>query len=157
MNKNENVKTYREILIFAQMAAAWLKANPAKTKFAYALNRLLVQVPAIETDAQEALADIDVDHAAIDAQGVVLSEPGGAYKFTKDDLKLRNTERRAYFDREQFEISPHYVREPPATLTEFELETFAGFVIDHETVRRVQSEREDELEELEQAALAAAE
>jgi len=133
--------SYRRLLEFSQVAQSWLQRNPAKTKFQYALNRVMAQLAKVETEAQEALGDIDVEHCSEDAQGNVILE-NNAYKFTKEKFKLRNKERREYFDLPQFEVVPYFATKVPDTLTEYELTVFADLVIAPDVLRRIEVDRE---------------
>jgi hypothetical protein len=142
MTETNGHKTYRDVLIFAQVAQNWLKENPQRTKLAYALDRLLVQVRKIETKAQEALSEIDLEYCATDESGVVKQDYNGNLSFERDAMRERNEKRRAYFDRGQFELEPFFVPVNPGQVTVFELSVFVGVVITAETEAEIIRELE---------------
>lgn len=103
-----------------------------QTKLGYAIKRVTSQLEKIQTDYLQRRDDISIDNAAVDSNGVLLTETDGRFRFTPEKLKTRNKQWRELDESAEFEIEPHFVSDIPE-LTDDVREAFTGFVIKEET------------------------
>lgn len=158
--------SWRKLLVFSQVSQGWL-ANNRKvdaegkpinklSKLEYAINRVTPQLAPLQAKVMEHLEDIDIDFCSVDKEGNILKDAQGGYKYTPKKLKERNKERITVFDKEDLEIEHYYATVVPNTLTEYELASFSGIVIDPEKIDELRAKQEenadDEVEETETPA-----
>lgn len=136
-------KTNLQIINFINFARTYGKfdkegkpvANPSKSKFTYALERMEKKASKAHEAFAEKMSDLNIEHAATDKDGTLLTDGNGTFRFTKDGLRARNTAHKALLVAE-VEIEPYYATEPPKeALTEVEKEVCAGFVIEENVAR----------------------
>lgn len=122
--------TYERVFNFARTASEWLaKAEGNQnTKLGYAITRLEPRVKKVAEQYTNATDDINITHCSTDDKGNILRDEHREYKFTKDALKLRNSDRQKLFE-SAIEFKPYYATELPKDLTFAELDAFEGFVI----------------------------
>lgn len=105
--------------------------NPPKTKWTYALERMEKRLtPQIEA-YQEAAADLQIEHAATDEKGAIMTEPDGRFRYTKEGLLARNKAQKKLMN-QTVEFEPYYATDLPENLSQIEKETCAGFVLKEE-------------------------
>lgn len=125
--------SWNKCVEFSQMAQGYLKrAEGRESKLVYALNRVLGRIQKQQTIVNEALSDIEIDHCLTEKRGeheVITRDSDGRLEYTREGIKERNRAQRKYLNKEEIEIDPHYVTQPPDDLTEAEIETFVGFVL----------------------------
>ncbi len=121
-------KTYRDLVAFLNAAQPWLVAHPEDRKFRYALKKTVKQAERLWATYTEQAEDLDIEHAAVGKDGVLLRDERGALQFTKDGIRARNKARKLLFDAE-VAVVPFLATDVPAELTEPEREAFAGFVL----------------------------
>jgi hypothetical protein len=120
-------QTHRSLYTFLVVAQKWLADHPVEGKFRYALKRVVKQVEKIWTAYQEAVEELDIEHAATGERDVILKDQHGQIAFTKDGLRARNKARKALFDSD-VTIEPYWAKDVPE-LTDAEREAFTGFVL----------------------------
>jgi hypothetical protein len=135
-------KTYEEIAEFDGQARQWLtrneqnwkKENPEiksaypGTKFTYAVNRMLKRSQSALSKYREKAEEINVEHAATDADGILITdERTGQFKFKKDDFQ-KASKARLELLRSKVEIDPYHATEVP-TLSDEEKDVFSDFVL----------------------------
>src|SRR6266446_4768825 len=126
-------KTYQEIATFDGQARQWIAQHPEKTKFSWAVNRVLKRSQAIVQDYREKAEDLTIKHCSVDDKGNILTDGidqfgRERYKFTPDKLLKRNEEQRALFKTE-VEIEPYIATEEPKEISEEDRELFEDFVL----------------------------
>lgn len=122
-------KTYREVNEFSAVATAYTvqHADSGNTKPKYGLTQMLKRLRGRIEDLQERLSDLNVEHAAVDDKGVLLTDERGQFRYTKEGLLARNKAHRAVMN-EEVEIEPYYITDFP-DLTDAERDVFTGFVL----------------------------
>lgn len=143
--------SWRRILAFSHFVggfeangnryAGWLETHKEETKFNYAIRRVVDQIAALNKKMEVAFENIDIDHAATDANKVILRNQDSSIAYTQEGLKARNAARRELLDKEDIEIEPHFTIEMPG-LDDAAREILIGFVIkeDREHLEIVASE-----------------
>jgi len=121
---------WTDIIKFSQASSQYLadEASNKNTKLGYAIKRVSAQFERLQMRRTEDRNDIDVDNCATDEKGIILTEPDGRFRFTKEGLKARNLALRR-LDDEGFEVEPYFATEIPEDLNEFCVEAFTKFVI----------------------------
>jgi hypothetical protein len=120
-----------------------------KTKFTYALNRVLNQLGE-KTDAimQERLEALRVEHAAVDEKGILLAkDANGNYPCEKAELIKLMKATSALLDAEDIDVNPYFASSVPADLSDAQLDAFAGIAIRQEQVDYILKAREDALDD----------
>lgn len=142
----ETTTSYRKFLSFAQAAQFWLREHPDKTKEKYALDRVLAQGQKINTNLQEELETIDLEHCAVDDKGIVLLE-NDKFRYAKEELKKRNQKRKELLDDEtKVTFSPHFVSEVKVEFSLPEIEAFTGFIFNEDKANELYAKLESDLE-----------
>lgn len=118
---------------FQQAARSILDAEK-KTKLRYACERVLAQFVSIAETIQQKQADITLDYALTDAEGVLLTE-GNNYRFKKEDAKKRDAELAALRADRFIDFEPYFATQLPDDLTEYQLQSFTGFVISEQRAK----------------------
>ena len=126
--------TYRQIVTFLNAANPWLVAHQEQTRFRYALRKVVKQCETLWETWTEAAEDIDIEHAAVGKDDVILRDERGAIAFTKDGLRKRNAARRVLFDSE-VKLEPFMAKDVPP-LTDVERDAFTGFILPEQTEER---------------------
>lgn len=123
-------KTYQEILTFSQTARFWCNTNEKQSKFKYALERMLQRSKKALEPYFDKQADLNVKFAAVDKDGVILTNDKDDFQYKKDDLQKRNEALRALV-KEAIEIEPYIATEPPPKpLSVEEEDAFMDFVLE---------------------------
>jgi hypothetical protein len=120
--------TYRDLVAFLNAAQPWLVAHPEDRKFRYALRKMVKQAERLWASYTEQSEDLDIEHCAVDKDGVIRKDERGQVAFTKEGLRKRNAARKALFEADAG-VVPFLATDVPAELTEAEREAFAGFVL----------------------------
>jgi len=121
--------SWRQLLIFSQVASNYLARNPNETKLKYAIERIQSQLQSIQTRIQERLTEIEIDYCSVDERENILRDQNGQLQFTKENMKKRNQEQSALLDKEDIEIEPYFCTKVPEGLTTQEETAFLGLVI----------------------------
>lgn len=122
-------KTNLQIINFLNFARGYLRTNEEKTKFRYALERMEKKASKLFDDYSEAMTKVQIDHAATDADKVILTDAAGNLRFTKEGLFARNKAQKELLAQE-VEVEPYFATElPKEPLSEAEQEVCAGFVL----------------------------
>lgn len=125
-------KTNLQLVNFINFARIFLQQHKENTKFRYALERMDKRLtPQIESYA-EAVADLQIEHAAIDEKGALLTDDKSNFRYTKDGLRARNKGQRDLLDKPLDDFEPYFATEVPDNLSQIEKETCAGFVLKEE-------------------------
>lgn len=129
--------SWQKIVKFSRAAQVFLAENETNknTKTGYAIKRVMSQLERIQADHLQSRADISIDNAAVEANGVLLTEADGRFRFAPDKLKTRNKQWRELEETDNHQIEPHFTTDVPADLNEDMREAFAGFVIKPEEAR----------------------
>lgn len=132
--------TYESILAFMNMAEQWIKRtkaptgeSPARTKFHYAIRKMVRRSQQQIDLYNEAAADIRTANAATyqdgDKKGVIIRGVNGSPEFTPElELKALQEIRKLYRTTHVM-IDPFMAQDVPSDLTDDEREAFAGFVL----------------------------
>lgn len=119
------IKTSWSKLIQASNAGSrYLAAHPEKTKLEYAIQRTLARIAKTNDTLQELLEGIDIQHAAVDKDGVCVmvqqgvnvrtGEPNLVYQFKPDQKKARNIARTELLNKPEIvEIDAYFVTQIP--------------------------------------------
>lgn len=120
---------------FAQIAQGYVeRSKGGETKLTYAINRVITRIQKEQAKITDALADIDINFCVTGENDVIVRDAQGNLQYTKDNMKLRNAAKTKHLSSENVEIEPYHARKLPDDLSVFEVEAFAGFVIDPEEV-----------------------
>lgn len=141
--------TTEQVIEFAQTAQAWIaKHEPEsvvtqdyKTKFGYALHRVLTQAQKVIQEYRDEVEDLDIAHCLTDDKDVIVRDERNQLKYTKEAMKLRVAAIRRLLTRE-VEIKPHIspsVPDGPDGLTFAEKDKFTGFVLREEEAETEES------------------
>ena len=123
--------TYEKLFDYALTAQRWIAKDAANknTKLGYAIvNKMEPRVKKAAEGFNVRIEDLNIDHASVDEKGVLLIGEKGEFRYTKEELKKRNTAQRA-LQQETCEIEVYFATALPEDLTEQEIENFTGFVI----------------------------
>lgn len=121
---------WQAIVKFSRAAQAYNSGDGNKqTKLAYAIKRVTSQLEKIQADYLQSREDISIDHAAVDSNGILLTEADGRYRFTQEKLKTRNSAWRELEETDNYEIEPYFATDIPKDLNEDIHEALTGFVI----------------------------
>lgn len=122
-----------KLVAFANTANAYLERNLKESKFTYALNRVIRQVPAAQAKIDQAIEDIEIDHCIVGDVGgqsnIILRDEGGRLQFDRETLKKVNRLKREVYAKEDIEIEPYFASEAPSNLSLPLRDVFMGFVI----------------------------
>lgn len=133
-------KTNLQIINFINFARFYLKEHTEPTKFRYALERMEKRAAKVHELFIEKLADINIEHAATDKDGALLTDQNDGFRFTKEGIRARNKARKELLEA-AVELEPYIATEmPKAELIEAEKEVCAGFVIEESKVEAVARE-----------------
>jgi len=133
--KEKTVKvSFQQVRLFRINAVKWLQNNPTETKFKYALEKVFKRTDAIESKWSEKLSNLELDHAAVGENNVVLftiNEKGErVYSFTKEGLRKKDKEVELEFTKEDTnELEPYYVEDLPKEMPEGLVTVFTPFII----------------------------
>ncbi len=151
----DNTKTtYADVIKFLNVAGAWLAGDPAnaRTKLAYAIERVRTRAEKIVREYNTRLADIAVEHCETDDKGIILEGPQGQYRFKKEQRKACLDEQRKLAD-QQVEIEPYFATKLPtdkdgkSALTANEAVAFTGFVISEEDAESLFEDKDGKAQE----------
>lgn len=132
-----NTQTNLQLINFLNFARTYGKIdkegkpilNPSKTKWTYALERMDKRLKKLLESYQEALGDLQIEHAATEGPGgPILTDADGKFRYTKEGLRARNKAQKELLER-PVEFEPYYATEVPENLSEGEKEVCAGFVL----------------------------
>ena len=142
------VKTsWTRLIQAAQIGRQYLAVHPEKTRLEYAIQRMLPRFAKTNDDLQEQLEGIDIDHAATNAEGVLLVGPQG-YQFTPVAKKKCVAARRALLNKEDgVEVEAYFATTVPDDIDEVYLDAFEGLLIRTEDAERIRASREVESSE----------
>ena len=128
--------TWPQIVSFSRSAAAYLAEDEKRkdTKLGYAIKRVTQQLEKLQSEYLQQREDIQINNAATDKDGVLLTETGGDLRYTPDGLKMRNKLWRELDEREIFEVEPYFTTEAPELSEEYQ-RAFSGFVVKPEESR----------------------
>ncbi len=127
-------RSYRDILRFFKEAQAWQKAEVPKkdsplTGFRYAIGRVVKGLDRVIDDYNDQLHDINIETASTDDKANLLVQPETLGSvFTKDNSRVRNKKLRELVETE-VAIKVYFAKLYPDDLTEFQIQSFEGFVI----------------------------
>lgn len=125
-------KTNKEVIVFTNTANAIIKSDELKTKpfekLKYALKKVTKSLKPIIEDYQDDLEDLRIDYCSVDADGNIINDEKGNYKFSKENTKKLKKAGKELFEKE-VEIKPHFV-EIPKDVPEELVEVFSGFVFE---------------------------
>lgn len=76
----------------------------------YAASKLSRRLLALHKSYLEGREDIDIEFAATDDKGIILKEPNGEFKYSKEDIKKRFTALRALAETE-VEVEPYLCKD----------------------------------------------
>lgn len=122
-------------------AERYLREHPEKTKLEYAIARSLPRLAKLNEALQEQLDAVNIEHAAVDANGVLIIQ-NGAYQFKPEEKKKANIARRKLLNDETVEIEPYFASTVPDDLDELYLDGFEGIIVKTEDVERIRAQRE---------------
>lgn len=125
-------KTNLQLVNFINFARLYAGQHPEQTKFRYALERTEKRLEKAIQTYSDALSDLQIEHAATDEKGALLTDDKGGFRYTKDGLRGRNKGQRDLLQTNIAEFEPYYATELPENLSQIEKEVCAGFVIAEE-------------------------
>lgn len=140
------LKTFKELNKFSNTVSNMLRRNPKliDTKFGYAIKRFEEKnLTSLYSQYNSELTNVRIDHALVDkATGALLKDPeqsknGNSRGFLYDKAGLKaciaaeEAVEKSWRDRE-FEVEPYICKSEnlPTGLTEEEMETFSGLVME---------------------------
>src|SRR6476660_6167906 len=93
-------KTYQQLVAFINYARTYLQQHKEqKSKYTYALERMDKRLAKPTEDYTEALGDLQIEHAATDEKGTLLTDEKGQFRYSKDGLRARNKAQRALLEK----------------------------------------------------------
>ena len=100
-----------------------------RSKFEYALRKVLKKSDRIAEDYNDTLSDIQIDNALDDpTTKELLKDSQGQFKYSKEGAKARNKAARELLDK-PCEIEPHIAESVPDDVEDDQREEFRGFII----------------------------
>lgn len=121
-------KTNMEIINFINFARDYMKEHEKPTKFRYALERMEKRALKVHETYAEGIAEANIENAATDKDGAILTDEKGNFRYTKDGIRKRNQEHRALLEK-AVEIEPYMATEVPDDLSAQAKQVCGGFVI----------------------------
>lgn len=121
-------KTNLELVNFINFARGYLQQHKEQTKFRYALERMEKRLGPQCEAYTEALADLQIEHAATDENQAILTDEKGNFRYTKDGLRARHKAQKELVEK-PVEIEPYLATEVPEDLGETEKIVASGFVM----------------------------
>jgi hypothetical protein len=121
-------KTNLQLINFVNFARGFLQQHKEQTKFRYALERMEKRLAKPIEGYQEAVADLQIEHAATDETQAILTDVQGNVRYTKDGIRARNKAQRDLLEN-PVEIEPYMATEVPDDLRDAEKQACAGFVL----------------------------
>jgi hypothetical protein len=121
-------KTNRQLINFINFARLFMQQHKEQTKFRYALERMDKRLGKQIESYTEAVADLQIEHAATDEKQAILTDEQGNFRYTKDGIRARNKAQRELLE-QPVEIEPYMATEVPDDLSDAEKQACAGFVI----------------------------
>jgi len=118
--------TYSELNEFVGAASQYLQEKTQRSKLTYAIEAIFKESKKHLDDYQVKLNKIAVTHA-IEKDGVLLTEPDGRFKYSKEGIELRRAAERE-IGRTEIEIKDFIVPCPKELSVSFQ-SVFEGFVI----------------------------
>lgn len=128
-------KTYQDLFAFSNDAIAYLNSNDGDTKLVYAIKKLVGDrklgkkglLAKVFNDFEERFEELKLEFAATDADGFIIRNEKGEYRFRKDDEKKLN---RAFkvLRTETLIDMPNYIITDYDQTKEYP-DSFKGFVI----------------------------
>lgn len=134
--------------------SGWLDLHKDKSKLNYAIERVLPQFSPLAEKVQRGLSAINLDHCATDAEGIILIDGQGNFRFTPAEQKKRNDEQATYLDEKCQEYEPFFVSLLPPGLSERDLQAFEDFVATKEVIAEYRIRVQAELPDADTAAAA---
>lgn len=147
--------TYRQVREFQGEAQGYLAANGnqdlmdlrQRSKFGYALKRMLKATKKHAENLREQIEELQIDHAVTEKVGeeeVLAIDAAGNFRMTKQGLKDRSKKERVLLSSE-VEIDPYIAKSIPSGLPWLTCERFKGFVIlDEEEAEPTEDSPQDE-------------
>jgi len=126
-------RTFDQFMDFADKASIWrAREQNAQTKLGYAITKVLPRIAAVQRQHADLVEDARVEHASVDEKGLLITDPGGNYRFKKDEWQKCLKRLRALRGEMLFEIEPYFATSLPCAenLSEEEREAMLGIVID---------------------------
>lgn len=123
--------TYRQVKKFRQNVRQYLAAKNERTKFNYALTKMLDRTESVQNDINDKEQEIRIDLASVDKENILLIDKDtNAYRYTKENARKLQTKLRE-LDNEVVKIDCHQVDEAqiPKNLEAVWIEFFVPFVI----------------------------
>jgi hypothetical protein len=134
-------KTFGEMYEFRVHASLYLKTlEEGETKLAYAIKKVDKKLQKHFDEYNEAMADVEIDHAATDENGILVTDEKGGFRFTPDSIKAK---RKAYkkladeWESKEFEVDTYFATEVPEDLNENFRNAFEGFVLESSVMETV--------------------
>ncbi len=123
-------KTYRSWLEFKIIGSSYVKKNPL-TDLASAIKKAIKNNYDMDELMLEKSFDINIDFCSVDKEGNIIKGADGKLVYKPEKLKEAKKKRSALL-KEVVGIWPSICDNLPQTLTEDEIEMFAGIVISEE-------------------------
>jgi hypothetical protein len=127
-------KTFGEIYTFNQAAGVYLaKMDGKKNKLTYAIEKVGKKVESVFNEYNEAITDLEIDHAAVGEDGCLILDEKGGYKHTPQGQKDRNKgfkKLATTWENKEFEIEGYFVKEVPSNVSKEVRAVLEGFVIE---------------------------
>jgi hypothetical protein len=141
------VKTsWERILDFDLTQAAYRdRHNNEQSRFTYALDRVVSQLPKIQKRVQARMSEFEIDLCETkepEGKGPIVRDAEGRLQFTKDNLKKVNAQKEEWVEAFNVKIDPYFATSLPEGLSYFELMAFSEFVIKSEDSARLLIELE---------------
>lgn len=121
--------TIEKLFQFRRVAQAIYSKEKERTKFTYALKKVLDKTECHEKSAIDATEDAKVELALTDARGVFERDEKGEFKYTRENLSKLAKKNREILARE-IEVEVHLCKEIPEGLSLNVQDALAGFVIE---------------------------
>lgn len=128
------MKTFGEMYEFRVNASFYLKSlEEGETKLAYAIKKVDGKLQKHFDAYNEAMNDIEIDHAATDENGILVTDDKGGFRFTPASIKAKRKAYKELADEwgvKEFEVEEYFATEIPEDLNDNFKNSFTGFVIE---------------------------
>ncbi len=110
--------TLQDVMIFRTNAERYLNAHKDRTKFTYALEKMISRTNKYDKQVRELSADLAIDHASVDDKGNLIVEKE-SYVFTPTKKKEMDTKLRKALEKE-VEVEPYQAVDIPELRADWE-------------------------------------
>jgi hypothetical protein len=121
-------KTNEDLAKFFTVANHYKKKYPKRIMFLFGIEKVLRLNEPAHKALEEALSDAYRENAAVDSDEVLLTNPDGSFRYTKEGLAKRDKAEKEILAR-KVKVHTYFEARPPKNLDSSYLDAFVDFVI----------------------------